>query len=55
MNRRGPIMMAVALLLGAGVVPALPGAAVRSAAAAEEARASAHLGAGRHFIDNVVA
>ena len=46
MIRRGPIMMAVALLLGAGVIPALPGASVRSAAAADEARASAHVGAG---------
>jgi hypothetical protein len=46
MNRRGPMMMAVALLLGAGVIPALPGASVRSAAAADEPRASADVSAG---------
>ena len=34
MNRRGPMMVAVALLLGAGAIPALPGVSVRSAAAA---------------------
>ena len=50
MNRKGPIMMAVALLLGAGVIPALPGASVRSAAAADEPRASAHAGAGTGLV-----
>ena len=50
MNRRGPIMMAVALLLGAGVIPAVPGASVRSAAAADEPRASAHAGAGTGLV-----
>jgi hypothetical protein len=50
MNRRGPIMMAVALLLGVGVIPALPGASVRSAAAADEPRASAHAGAGTGLV-----
>ena len=34
MNRKGPIMVAVALLLGAGAIPALPGVSVGSAAAA---------------------
>ena len=34
MNRKDPIMMAVALLLGAGVTLPLPGVSVRSAAAA---------------------
>jgi len=46
MNRKGPIMVAAALLLGAGVTPALPGVSVRSAAAADEPRASVHLSAG---------
>jgi hypothetical protein len=50
MNRRGPIMMAVALLLGAGVIPALPGPSVRSAAAADEPQASAHAGAGTGLV-----
>jgi hypothetical protein len=50
MNRRGPIMMAVALLLGAGVIPALPGASVRPAAAADEPQASARAGAGTGLV-----
>lgn len=45
MNRKGPIMMAVALLLGAGVIPS-----VRSAAAADEPRASAHVSAGMGLV-----
>src|SRR5437763_1090024 len=40
MTRKGPIMMAVALLLGAGITPAM---LARSAAAADEPRASAHV------------
>ena len=40
MNRKGPIMMAVALLLGAGVTLALPSVSVRSAAAADKPQAS---------------
>jgi hypothetical protein len=39
-------MMAAALLLGAGLTPALPGVSVRSAAAADESPASAYLSAG---------
>ena len=35
MTRKGPIMMAVALLLGAGITQALLGVSVRSAAAAD--------------------
>jgi hypothetical protein len=50
MNRTGPIMLAVALLLGAGVVPALPGVSVRSAAAADEPRASEHVSAGMGLV-----
>ena len=50
MNRKGPIMMAVALLLGAGVTPVLPGVSVRSAAGADEPRASAHAGAGKGLV-----
>lgn len=50
MNRKGPIMMAVALLLGAGVIPAVPGASVRSAAAADDPRASAHVSAGTGLV-----
>jgi hypothetical protein len=43
-------MMAVALLLGAGVTPALPGVSVRSAAAADELRASAQVSAGTGLV-----
>ena len=50
MNRKGPIMMAVGLLLGAGVIPALPAASVRAAAAADELRASAHVSAGTGLV-----
>jgi hypothetical protein len=45
MNRKGPIMMAVALLLGVWVTLPLPGVSVRSAAAADEPQASAHVSA----------
>ena len=50
MNRKGPIMMAVTLLLGAGITPALPGVSVQSAAAADEPRASAHVSAGTGLV-----
>jgi hypothetical protein len=50
MNRKGPIMMTAALLLGAAVTPALPGVSVRSAAAADEPRPSAHLSAGTGLV-----
>lgn len=40
MNRKGPAMMALTLLFGAGVTLALPGVSVRSAAAADESPAS---------------
>jgi len=50
MNRKGPIMMAVALLLGAGVTLALPGVSVGPAAAAGESRTSAHLSAGTGLV-----
>ena len=47
MNRKGAIMMAVAMLLGPGVAP---GVSVRSAAAADEPRASAHVSAGTGLV-----
>jgi hypothetical protein len=50
MNRKGRIMMAAALLLGAGVTSALPGVSVRSAAAADEPRASAPLSTGAGLV-----
>ncbi len=50
MNRKGPIMMAVALLLGAGVTLPLPGVSVRSAAAADEPQAPAHVSAGTGLV-----
>jgi len=43
-------MMAVALLLGAGVTLPLPGVSVRSAAAADEPQASAHVSAGTGLV-----
>jgi hypothetical protein len=46
MNRKGPVVMAVALLLGAGVTLPLPGVSARSAAAADEPQASARAGTG---------
>jgi hypothetical protein len=54
MNRKGPIMMAVALLLGAGVTPALPGVSVRSAAA-DEPPAFAQVSAGTGLVRAVEA
>ncbi|SRR6266446_1548227 len=50
MNRKGPIIMTVALLLGAVVTLALPGVSVRSAAAADEPRAAAHVSAGTGLV-----
>ena len=50
MNRKGPAMMALTLLLGAGVTLALPGVSVRSAAAADDPRASAHVSAGTGLV-----
>jgi hypothetical protein len=50
MNRKGPIMMAVALLLQAGVTLALPGVSVGAGAAADELRASAHVSAGTGLV-----
>ena len=52
MNRKGPIVMAVALLLGAGVTLPLPGV-FRSAAAADEPQASAHVSAGTGLVTAV--
>jgi len=53
MNRNGPIMMVVALLLGAGITLLLPGVSVRSAAAADEPQASAHGSTGRGLVRTV--
>jgi hypothetical protein len=50
MNRKGPIMMALALLLGAGITPALPGVSIRSAAAADEPGAFARVSAGTGLV-----
>ena len=50
MNRKGPIMMALALLLGAGITPGLPGVSIRSAAAADEPGASARVSAGTGLV-----
>ena len=50
MNRKGSSTMAVALLLGAGVTLALPGVSIRSAAVADEPRASAHVSAGTGLV-----
>lgn len=50
MNRKGPITMAVALLLGAGVTLPLPGVSVRPAAAADERQASAPVSAGAGLV-----
>jgi len=50
MNRKGSITMAVGLLLGAGVTLALPGVSIRSAAVADEPRASAHVSAGMGLV-----
>ena len=53
MNRKGPIMMALGLLLGAGITLAPPGVSVQSAAAAAEARASAYEVAGTGLVTAV--
>ena len=50
MNRKGPIMMAVALLVGGGVTLALPDVSVLSASAADEPRPSAHVSAGTGLV-----
>jgi hypothetical protein len=50
MNRKDSIVMAVALLLGAEVTPALSGVSVRSAAAADEPRTSAPVSAGTGLV-----
>ena len=50
MHRKGSSTMAVALLLGAGVTLALPGVSIRSAAVADEPRASAHVSAGTGLV-----
>jgi hypothetical protein len=50
MKRKEPITMAAALLLGVAVIPALPDVSIRSAAAADEPRASAHLSAGKGLV-----
>ena len=50
MNRKGPIMMALALLLGAGVTLALPGLSVRPAAAADEPQAPADVSVGTGLV-----
>jgi hypothetical protein len=53
MNRNSVIAIAVALLLGAGVAPGLPGVSVRPAAAADEPRAPAHESAGAGLVSEV--
>jgi hypothetical protein len=53
MSRNSVIAIAVALLLGAGVAPGLPGVSVRPAAAADEPRASAHEIAGAGLVSEV--
>jgi hypothetical protein len=53
MNRKGPIMMALGLLLGAGITLAPLGVSVQSAGAAAEARASAHEVAGMGLVTAV--
>src|SRR6267142_5234466 len=45
--------MAAVLLLGGAVIPALPGVSIRSAAAADEPRDSAHLSAGTGLVRTV--
>jgi hypothetical protein len=53
MNRNSVIAIAVALLVGGGVAPGLPGVSVRPAAAADEPRASAHESAGAGLVSEV--
>ena len=50
MNRKGPMMMVLALLLRAGTSLALPGVSGGSAEAADEPRASAHESAGMGLV-----
>ena len=50
MNRKSPIIMAVALLLGVWVTLALPGVSARSSAAADEPQPSAHVSAGTGLV-----
>lgn len=50
MKRKGPIMMAVAVLLGAGVTLPVPGVSVRSATAADELQASARVSGGTGLV-----
>ncbi len=53
MKGKRSITMAAALLLAAAVSPALPGVSIRSAAAADEPRASAHVSAGTGLVSAV--
>lgn len=53
MNRKGPIMIALALVLGGGITLALQGVSVRSAAGADEPRAGAHVSAGTGLVRTV--
>ena len=53
MNRKGPTMMALALVLGGGITLALPGVSVRSTAGADEPRAGAHVSAGTGLVRTV--
>src|SRR5438105_9501459 len=50
MNRKDPMMLVLALLLGAGINLALPGVSGRSAGAADEPRASAHVSTGTGLV-----
>jgi hypothetical protein len=50
MRRNGRITIGAALLLAAAVIPTLPGASIRSAAAADDPRASAHVSAGTGLV-----
>lgn len=50
MKRKGSITMAAVLLLGGAVIPALLGVSIRSAAAADEPRDSAHVSAGTGLV-----
>jgi hypothetical protein len=53
MKGKCPIVMAVALLLGAGIVPALPGRVGPTAAFAYGPRASDHVNAGTGLVRSV--
>src|ERR1700730_1149741 len=50
MGRNGRITIGAALLLAAAVIPTLPGASIRSAAAADDPRASGHVSAGTGLV-----